>query len=139
MDEHAGVRRHVLMLITELLLQSFVKLRGPILYLLLGTMLDSDPETAEAAQHAVLEVFSKRDPTLIPTCFVETMFVMNAHCKRKDKEKLAAYNYLQGKTNSAYSQSYLELKNRVRELEKEDTELRHSTNTIKRRWNTLIK
>jgi condensin-2 complex subunit D3 len=84
MDEHAGVRRHALMLITELLLQSFVKLRGPILYLLLGTMLDSDPETAEAAQHAVLEVFSKRDPTLIPTCFVETMFVMNA-CKDHPK------------------------------------------------------
>ena len=84
MDEHAGVRRHALMLITELLLQSFVKLRGPILYLLLSTMLDSDQETAEAAQHAVLEVFSKRDPTLIPTCFVETMFVMNA-CKDHSK------------------------------------------------------
>ena len=84
MDEHAGVRRHALMLITELLLQSFVKLRGPILYLLLSTMLDSDPETAEAAQHAILEVFSKRDPTLIPTCFVETMFVMNA-CKDHSK------------------------------------------------------
>ena len=84
MDEHAGVRRHALMLITELLLQSFVKLRGPILYLLLSTMLDSDPETAEAAQHAILEVFSKRDPTLIPTYFVETMFVMNA-CKDHSK------------------------------------------------------
>lgn len=84
MDEHAGVRRHALMLMTELLLQSFVKLRGPILYLLLGSMLDTDPGTAEAARHAVLEVFAKRDPTLIPTCFVEVLFVMNA-CKDHPK------------------------------------------------------
>eukprot|EP00939_MAST-03C_sp_MAST-3C-sp1_P002830 g2830.t1 len=77
MDPHAGVRKHALVLLTELLLQRFVKLRGPILFLLLACMADSVDEIAESARHAVLEIFAKRDPLLLSTHFVETLFVLN--------------------------------------------------------------
>lgn len=80
-DEHITVRKHALMLLTELLLEHFVKWRGPLLFQYLSVFVDEEPELRELALHAMRNIFAARDQNLLPSCMVEAFFVFNDYTR----------------------------------------------------------
>jgi condensin-2 complex subunit D3 len=76
-DAHIGVRKNALLLLTELLLEDFIKWRGPLLFQFLTVLLDDSDELRDLAHQAVFGLFSARDKNLVANRFVGFVHVLN--------------------------------------------------------------
>ena len=89
-DRSHIVRENALLVISSLLLEGFIRLRGPVFFRMLAAFaIESHPApnaTGSAAahvrmannlRHTIFEIFARRDHALLPAHFVETMFVFN--------------------------------------------------------------
>eukprot|EP00750_Incisomonas_marina_P021358 INCI4323.1.p1 GENE.INCI4323.1~~INCI4323.1.p1 ORF type:complete len:1374 (-),score=283.91 INCI4323.1:144-4265(-) len=76
-DSHIGVRKNALLLLTELLLEDFIKWRGPLLFQFLTVLLDDSDELRDLAHQAVFGLFSGRDKNLVANRFVSFVHVLN--------------------------------------------------------------
>ncbi len=85
-DSQTFIRRHTLLLLTELLLENFIKFRGPLLFRFLLRLCDENEEIRQLAHQAIFDIFAKRDESLISSNFVECMFAFN------DYQQHSAYN-----------------------------------------------
>ena len=92
-DRSHIVRENALLVISSLLLEGFIRLRGPVFFRMLASFaLESHPADAERisapsaqaharmannVRHTIFEIFARRDQALLPSHFVEAMFVFN--------------------------------------------------------------
>ncbi|CAM9995562.1 unnamed protein product, partial [Hapterophycus canaliculatus] len=76
-DAHPMVRRHAILLISQLLLQDYVKWRGLLLYRFLATMVDSDASVRDLGAFTLTQPLITKTPGLFAQNFVETLFVLN--------------------------------------------------------------
>ena len=92
-DRSPVVRENALLVISSLLLEGFIRLRGPVFFRMLASFaLESHPANPESisvasaqaharmannVRHTIFEIFARRDDALLPTHFVEAMFVFN--------------------------------------------------------------
>jgi len=76
-DSHIGVRKNALLLLTELLLEDFIKWRGPLLFQFLSVLLDENDELRDLAHQAIFGLFSARDKNLVVNRFVGFVHVLN--------------------------------------------------------------
>ncbi|CBJ30347.1 conserved unknown protein [Ectocarpus siliculosus] len=76
-DPHPLVRRHAILLISQLLLQDYVKWRGLLLYRFLATLVDSDASVRDLGAFTLTRPLITKTPGLFAQNFVETLFVLN--------------------------------------------------------------
>ncbi len=76
-DTHIGVRKNALLLLTELLLEDFIKWRGALLFQFLSLLLDDSDELRDLAHQAVFGLFSARDKGIVADRFVGFVHVLN--------------------------------------------------------------
>eukprot|EP00903_Cladosiphon_okamuranus_P012149 g11397.t1 len=76
-DSHPLVRRHAILLISQLLLQDYVKWRGLLLYRFLATLVDSDASVRNLGAFTLTRPLITKTPGLFAQNFVETLFVLN--------------------------------------------------------------
>ncbi|CAM9107694.1 unnamed protein product [Ectocarpus sp. 4 AP-2014] len=76
-DPHPLVRRHAILLISQLLLQDYVKWRGLLLYRFLATLVDSDASVRDLGAFTLTRPLISKTPGLFAQNFVETLFVLN--------------------------------------------------------------
>lgn len=70
------VRRHAVVLLTQLVLEDYVKLRGPLFYHLVCALADPDDGVRQSAEHAVLAALAQRSKGLLHAKFVEVVLVL---------------------------------------------------------------
>ena len=70
------VRRHAIVLLTQLVLEDYVKLRGPLFYRLICAIADSDSDVRQCAEQAVLAALGQRSRGLIHAKFIEVVLVL---------------------------------------------------------------
>lgn len=85
--DHPLVRRHGLLLLSQLLLQDFIKWRGLLIFRFIAATVDDDGEVATLAQYLLTQPLLTKQPTLLTASFVDAMFVFNGH---KDHPKYSA-------------------------------------------------
>ena len=73
---HEQVRRHSIVLLTQLVLEDYVKLRGPLFYRLVCAIADPDDEVRNCAEQAVLTALGQRSRGLLHAKFVEIVLVL---------------------------------------------------------------
>jgi hypothetical protein len=76
-DENIAVRKHALILLTQLLLQDFLKWRGMLLFRFLATAIDDDYETAEFSRTVLKKTILSRYPDFFCQHFTEAVIVFN--------------------------------------------------------------
>jgi hypothetical protein len=76
-DPHVMVRRHVLMVLTQLLTEDFVKLRGSLLFRLLACVVDPDPGVRALARQSVSAVMQQKRASKFHRYFVEAVYFFN--------------------------------------------------------------
>lgn len=64
------------MLLTQLVLEDYVKLRGPLFYRLVCAIADPDDDVRHCAEHAVLAALGQRSRGLLHAKFVEVVLVL---------------------------------------------------------------
>ncbi|GAB5032194.1 condensin-2 complex subunit d3 [Nannochloropsis oceanica] len=87
-DESALIRRHALALISQLLLQDYLKWRGLLLHRYLAVLVDGDMRVAEVADYMIFNPLLRKCPSLFVNHFVETLVVLNG-CVDHDAYKAA--------------------------------------------------
>jgi hypothetical protein len=75
-DESPLVRRHAIMLLTQLLLQDFVKWRASLFFRFAAALVDGDPEIRALATSSLTHVLLGKFPGIFASNFVETVFVL---------------------------------------------------------------
>lgn len=76
-DPHPLVRRHALLLISQLLVQDYVKWRGLLLHRFLSTLVDPNDDIAQLAEYTLCMVLLRKQPGLFVSNFVDALFVLN--------------------------------------------------------------
>lgn len=77
-DSDALVRRHSLVLLTQLLLQDFLKWRGMLLFRFLATTVDADIELSELAKNILRKTLTTKFPVdMYCSHFAESVLVFN--------------------------------------------------------------
>jgi len=76
-DESALIRRHALALISQLLLQDYLKWRGLLLHRYLAILVDKDVRVAEVADYMIFTPLLQKCPSLFVNHFVEALVVLN--------------------------------------------------------------
>ena len=87
-DESALIRRHGLALISQLLLQDYLKWRGLLLHRYLTILVDPDSRVAEVAEYMIFTPLLRKCPSLFVNHFVESLVVLNG-CVDHDSYKAA--------------------------------------------------
>lgn len=75
-DAHPLVRRQSLMVLTQLLTQDYVKWKGPLFFRYVSCLVDSDEGVRSLAEAALAGPLRTKSPNLIPSKFIDTMFVL---------------------------------------------------------------
>lgn len=75
-DPSSLVRRHAIVLLTQLVLEDYVKLRGPLFYRLVCAIADPDDDVRQCAEQAVLAALGQRSRGLLHAKFVEVVLVL---------------------------------------------------------------
>jgi hypothetical protein len=78
-DSCVMVRRHALVLLTQLLLQDFLKWRGMLLFRFLATPVDSDLEMANFARTLLKSTLHTKYPDIFAHHFSEALIVFNGY------------------------------------------------------------
>ena len=76
-DTDVLVRRHALVLLTQLLLQDFLKWRGMLLYRFLATGVDNDSDMSTFAKSILKTTLQNKYPDLFVQHFTETIIIFN--------------------------------------------------------------
>jgi len=76
---HALLRRHALLLLSQLLLQDYLKWRGLLLHRFLLCTVDPDGEVAALARFLVTGPLAQKQPTLLNQVCVDLLFVLNGY------------------------------------------------------------
>jgi hypothetical protein len=76
-DPDVLVRRHSFILLTQLLLQDYLKWRGMLLFRFLATILDPDEEMASLARYVLKHTLQSKYSGFIVQNFTESMIVFN--------------------------------------------------------------
>lgn len=87
-DESGLIRRHAMSLISQLLLQDYLKWRGLLLHRYLAILVDKDPRIAEVAEYMLFTPLLRKCPSLFLNHFVEALVVLNG-CVDHDSYKAA--------------------------------------------------
>jgi len=74
---HALLRRHALLLLSQLLLQDFLKWRGLLLSRFLLACCDEDAEVAQLARFLVTGPLAQKQPALLNHAPVDLLFILN--------------------------------------------------------------
>ena len=77
MDVDKAIRKNALLLLTELLLERFIKWRGVLLLQFLAVLCDPEPDLVQLAKDTLFGLFAQRDNTLLPSNFVKALFAFN--------------------------------------------------------------
>ncbi|KAA0157551.1 hypothetical protein FNF29_00127 [Cafeteria roenbergensis] len=75
-DEHPAVRRHAVLLLSQLVQRDFIKWRPVLFHRLAAAMADPVPSVRSAASDALTGPLNLKDPHLLPGMLVEGMFVL---------------------------------------------------------------
>ena len=78
MDTSPLVRRHAIMLMSQLILQDYVKWRGVLLQYFLHPLIDSNVTIRELAEYILSGPMLVKSPSLLTNHFVDTVFSLNA-------------------------------------------------------------
>ncbi|CAM9644617.1 unnamed protein product, partial [Discosporangium mesarthrocarpum] len=78
-DSHIGVRRHAILLISQLVLQDYIKWRGLLLYRFLATLVDPEPSVAQLGRFTLTTPLISKKPGLFAQSFAEAVFVLNGY------------------------------------------------------------
>lgn len=76
-DSDSLVRKNALILLTQLLLQDFLKWKGFLLYRFLVLTVDADHEIAEFSRNILQKTLSLKYPQLLTTHFTEALVILN--------------------------------------------------------------
>ena len=98
-DSQVLVRRHALVLLTQLLLQDFLKWRGMLLFRFLATPADSDSEFAAFARTILKTTIKTKFPELLAAHFAEAVVVFNGYAEHPAYIAAAA-NGSEGESNA---------------------------------------
>jgi hypothetical protein len=77
-DSDSLVRKNALILLTQLLLQDFLKWKGFLLYRFLALTVDSDQEIAEFSRNILQKTLSLKYPQLLTNHFTEALVILNS-------------------------------------------------------------
>lgn len=77
-DSDSLVRKNALILLTQLLLQDFLKWKGFLLYRFLVLTVDADHEIAEFSRNILQKTLSLKYPQLLTNHFTEALVILNA-------------------------------------------------------------
>ncbi|RYE99410.1 MAG: hypothetical protein EOO41_01080, partial [Methanobacteriota archaeon] len=75
-DPHPLVRRHAIILLAQLVVEEFVKFRGPLLYRFAAALADADAAVRKVAESAVRDIIATKARNTIVAHFVGLMFVL---------------------------------------------------------------
>jgi condensin-2 complex subunit D3 len=78
-DKNPMVRRHALILLTQLILQDFLKWRGMLLFRFLATAADNDSEMSEFAKTLLKNTLRSKYPDFFAHHFAECVVVFNGY------------------------------------------------------------
>lgn len=78
-DKNPMVRRHALILLTQLILQDFLKWRGMLLFRFLATAADTDSEMSEFAKTLLKNTLRSKYPDFFAHHFAECVIVFNGY------------------------------------------------------------
>src|SRR3546814_4489667 len=84
------VRKHAFVLLTQLLLQDYVKWRGLLLHRFLVLAVDDDAEVSQVAEHVLCVTLLQKYPTLFASHFVECVIVLNNFSEHPTYQTAAA-------------------------------------------------
>ena len=76
-DPHTLVRRHALLLISQLLVQDYVKWRGLLLHRFFSALVDEDEGVSRLAEYSLCNLLLQKQPALFVSNFVDSLFVLN--------------------------------------------------------------
>jgi hypothetical protein len=76
-DENAVVRRHALILLSQLLLQEYIKWRGDLFFYFVMMMVDKEPNLRQMAYFTLSKPLLNRYPTLFQDNFIKAFFILN--------------------------------------------------------------
>jgi condensin-2 complex subunit D3 len=76
-DPHPLVRRHTLRLLSQLLLEDYLKWRGPLLFRFLACLVDADEPVRAGAEALLTGPLATKTPGLFAAHFVEAVFVLS--------------------------------------------------------------
>eukprot|EP00043_Microstomoeca_roanoka_P018909 m.206659 g.206659 ORF g.206659 m.206659 type:complete len:1386 (+) comp16909_c2_seq12:62-4219(+) len=76
-DESPLVRRQALMLLTRLLTEDYIKLKGLLFFRLLYTLVDDDLQVRNLAHYCLIHMLYARDSTIFRAHFVESVYHFN--------------------------------------------------------------
>eukprot|EP00048_Salpingoeca_helianthica_P008436 m.122486 g.122486 ORF g.122486 m.122486 type:complete len:1493 (-) comp14600_c0_seq4:450-4928(-) len=103
-DPSPLVRRQTLTLLTRLLCEDYIKLKGSLFFRLVAATADPDDSVATLGAYCLTEPLHSKDQTMFPTHFVETVFHLNGCTAHKtynrfsqSERELALFN-MQGIT-----------------------------------------
>ncbi|KAJ8050994.1 Condensin-2 complex subunit D3 [Holothuria leucospilota] len=85
-DNSLLVRKQTLTLLTHLLLEDYVKWRGPLFFRFLTALVDESEEIRNFAEFCLVQLLLKRQPTMLFQHFLEAIFHFNNY------EKHSTYN-----------------------------------------------
>ncbi|CAK4074439.1 unnamed protein product [Aphanomyces euteiches] len=71
------LRRNVLLMLTQLILQGYIKWKDSLLHYFLHLVVDDNADLAHLARHVLSTSLLQKTPNLFTTKFVETIFVLN--------------------------------------------------------------
>eukprot|EP00696_Hemimastix_kukwesjijk_P007360 gnl/Hemi2/1931_TR687_c1_g1_i2.p1 gnl/Hemi2/1931_TR687_c1_g1~~gnl/Hemi2/1931_TR687_c1_g1_i2.p1 ORF type:complete len:1247 (-),score=148.47 gnl/Hemi2/1931_TR687_c1_g1_i2:385-4125(-) len=78
-DRNEVVRRHALVLLTNLLQEEYIKWKGGLLFRFLVTLSDDSDDVRKFAQYCLFSVLQTHSPGSFFTHFVESVFVLNGY------------------------------------------------------------
>jgi condensin-2 complex subunit D3 len=74
-DSHPAIRKHAVILLTQLVVEEYVKFRGPLFYRLAGALADSDETVRQCAEAAVTGTLMSKYKTAFTSHFIGLLFV----------------------------------------------------------------
>jgi hypothetical protein len=89
-DPDVLVRRHSFILLTQLLLQEYLKWRGMLLFRFLATILDKDEEMAELAKYVLKNTLQTKYSGFIVQNFTEALIVFNGCTQHATYQAMAS-------------------------------------------------
>lgn len=76
-DKHPMVRKNAMILLSQLVLQDYLKWKGFLLYRFLLLLIDPEADIAEFSRNLLQTTFSHKFPALLTSHFVEAIIVLN--------------------------------------------------------------
>jgi condensin-2 complex subunit D3 len=76
-DSESMLRRHAIIILSNLILQDYIKWKGVLFYRFLAATVDDDPQVANQAKMMLCGPLLSKQPTLFFNNFIDAVFVLN--------------------------------------------------------------